>query len=141
MWEHLAMKSVRKMDQSQSLLPLWSDVVLVPFEFRPRGTQEMLKLKNLRKNMITYQGELQTLSARTLATSRRFKSYRSGRSRIILRARSVSMTFFLSGNSSCIIFAVVRSTLLLLHFLLHSLFFRSYLVSLQYFDDFYHIRQ
>ena len=51
-----------------------------------------------------------------LATSGRFKSYRSGRSRIILRARSVSMTFFLSGNSSCISFAVVRSTLLLLDF-------------------------
>ena len=49
-------------------------------------------------------------------TSGRFKSYRSGRSRIILRARSVSMTFFLSGNSSCISFAVVRSTLLLLDF-------------------------
>ena len=51
-----------------------------------------------------------------IATSGRFKSYRSGRSRIILRARSVSMTFFLSGNSSCIIFAVVRITLLLLDF-------------------------
>ena len=46
------------------------------------------------------------------------------------------MTFIIFGNSSCIIFAVVRSTLLLLHFHLHSLFFRSYLVSLQYFDDF-----
>ena len=45
-------------------------------------------------------------------------------------------TFIIFGNSSCIIFAVVRSTLLLLHFYLHSLFFRSYLVSLQYFDDF-----
>ena len=45
-------------------------------------------------------------------------------------------TFIIFGNSSCIIFAVVRSTLLLLHFHLHSLFFRSYLVSLQYFDDF-----
>ena len=46
------------------------------------------------------------------------------------------MTFIIFGNSSCIIFAVVRSTLFLLHFHLHSLFFRSYLVSLQYFDDF-----
>ena len=45
-------------------------------------------------------------------------------------------TFIIFGNSSCIIFAVVRSTLLLLHFHLHSLFFRSYLVSLKYFDDF-----
>ena len=53
---------------------------------------------------------------------------------------NILMTFIIFGNSSCIIFAVVRSTLLLLHFLLHSLFFRSYLVSLQYFDDFYHIR-
>ena len=51
------------------------------------------------------------------------------------------MAFIIFGNSSSIIFAVVRSTLLLLHFLLHSLFFRSYLVSLQYFDDFYHIRR
>ena len=69
-------------------------------------------------------------------TSGRFKSYRSGGSCIILRARSILMTFIIFGNSSCIIFAVVRSTLLLLHFHLHSLFFRSYLVSLQYFDDF-----
>ena len=45
-------------------------------------------------------------------------------------------TFIIFGNSSCIIFAVVRSTLLLLHFHLQSLFFRSYLVSLQYLDDF-----
>ena len=51
------------------------------------------------------------------------------------------MTFIIFDKSSCIIFAVVRSTLLLWHFLLHSLFFRSYLVSLQYFDDFYHVRQ
>ena len=58
-------------------------------------------------------------------TSGRFKSYRSGRSRIILRARSILMTFFIFGNSSCIIFAVVRSTLLLLHFHLHSLCFRN----------------
>ena len=49
--------------------------------------------------------------------SDRFKSYRSGRSRIILRARSVLMTLIIFGNSSCIIFAVVRSTLLLLDFL------------------------
>ena len=69
-------------------------------------------------------------------TSGRFKSYRSGGSRIILRARSILMTFIIFGNSSCIIFAVVRSTLLLLHFHLRSLFFRSYLVSLQYVDDF-----
>ena len=69
-------------------------------------------------------------------TSGRFKSYRSGGSRIILRARSILMTFIIFGNSTCIIFAVVRSTLLLLHFHLHSLFFRRYLVSLQYFDDF-----
>ena len=74
-------------------------------------------------------------------TSGRFKSYRSGGSRISLRARSILITFIIFGNSSCIIFAVVRSTLLLLSFHLHSLFFRSYLVSLQYFDDFYHIRQ
>ena len=46
------------------------------------------------------------------------------------------MTFIIFGNSSCIIFAVVRSTLLLLHFHLYSLFFRSYIVSLQCFDDF-----
>ena len=71
-----------------------------------------------------------------VSTSGRFKSYRSGGSRIILRARSILMTFIIFGNSSCIIFAVVRSTLLLLHFHLHSLFFRSYLVSLQYVDDF-----
>ena len=51
------------------------------------------------------------------------------------------MAFIIFDKSSCIMFAVVRSTLLLLHFLLHSLFFRSYLVSLQYFDGFYHIRQ
>ena len=56
-------------------------------------------------------------------TSGRFKSYRSGGSRIILRARSLLMTFIILDKSSCIIFAVVRSTLLLLHFLLHSLFF------------------
>ena len=75
------------------------------------------------------------------ATSGRFKSYRSGGSRISLRARSILITFIIFGNSSCIILAVVRSTLVLLSFHLHSLFFRSYLVSLQYFDDFYHIRQ
>ena len=74
-------------------------------------------------------------------TSGRFKSYRSGGSRISLRARSILITFIIFGNSSCIILAVVRSSLLLLSFHLHSLFFRSYLVSLQYFDDFYHIRQ
>ena len=56
-------------------------------------------------------------------TSGRFKSYRSGGSRIILRARSLLMTFIIFDKSSCIIFAVVRSTLLLWHFLLHSLFF------------------
>ena len=75
-------------------------------------------------------------SWKQVCTSGRFKSYRSGGSRIILRARSILMTFIIFGNSSCIIFAVVRSTLLLLHFHLHSLFFRSYLASLQYFDDF-----
>ena len=74
-------------------------------------------------------------------TSGRFKSYRSGGSRISLRARSILITFIIFDNSSCIILAVVRSTLLLLSFHLHSLFFRSYLVSLQYFDHFYHIRQ
>ena len=52
--------------------------------------------------------------------------------------RSILMTFTIFGNSSCIIFAVVRSTL---HFFLHSLFFRSYLVSPAIFDGFYHIRQ
>ena len=56
------------------------------------------------------------------ATSGRLKSYRSGRSRIILRARSILMTLIIC---SCIIFAVVRSTLLLLHFHLHSLCFRN----------------
>ena len=76
-----------------------------------------------------------------ISTSGRFKSYRSRGSRISLRARSILITFIIFGNSSCIIIAVVRSTLLLLSFHLHSLFFRSYLVSLQYFDDFYHIRQ
>ena len=43
-------------------------------------------------------------------TSPRVKSHRSGRSRIILRARSILMTFLIFGSSSCIIFAVVRST-------------------------------
>ena len=51
-----------------------------------------------------------------ICTSDRFKSYRSGRSRITLRARSVLMISIIFGNSSCIIFAVVRSTLLLLDF-------------------------
>ena len=54
---------------------------------------------------------------------------------------NILMAFIIFDKSSCIMFAVVRSTLLLLHFLLHSLFFRSYLVSPQYFDGFYHIRQ
>ena len=62
-------------------------------------------------------------NASCLDTSGRFKSYRSGGSRIILRARSLLMTFIIFDKSSCIIFAVVRSTLLLWHFLLHSLFF------------------
>ena len=69
-------------------------------------------LRNLQQNPLNRPLTLSIDSS----TSGRFKSYRSGRSRIILRARSVSMTFFLSGNSSCIIFAVVRSTLLLLDF-------------------------
>ena len=51
------------------------------------------------------------------------------------------MAFIIFGKSSCIICAVVRSTLLLLSvFILHSLFPRSSaLCSLQYFDGFYHI--
>ena len=54
---------------------------------------------------------------------------------------NILMAFIIFDKSSCIMFAVVRSTLLLWHVLLHSLFFRSYLVSLQYFHGFYHIRQ
>ena len=39
---------------------------------------------------------------------------------------NILMAFIILGNSSTIIFAAGRSTLLLLHFLLHSLFFRIY---------------
>ena len=58
-------------------------------------------------------------------TSPRVKLYRSGRrsgrSRIILRARSILMTFLIFSSSSCIIFAVVRSTFVA--FALSSAFF------------------
>ena len=60
-------------------------------------------------------------------TSPRVKSYRSGRSRIILRARrarSLFMTFLIFGSSSCIILAVVRSTFVAFALHLHSLCFR-----------------
>ena len=52
-------------------------------------------------------------------TSGRFKSYRSGWVRIILRARSILMTCFSFGSSSCIIFAVLCCFCNLLHFRLH----------------------
>ena len=102
-----------------------------------------IEYSEYRVNIVNYKRcevEKSSLKAQVY-TSGKFKSYRSGGSRISLRARSILITFIIFGNSSCIILAVVRSTLLLLSFHLHSLFFRSYLVSLQYFDDFYHIRQ
>ena len=46
------------------------------------------------------------------------------------------MTLIIFGNSSCIIFAVVRSTLWLLSFHLHSLCLRIQPVCPQCFDDF-----
>ena len=54
---------------------------------------------------------------------------------------NILMTFIIFGNSSCIIFAVVRSTLLLLSFHLHSLCLRNQPVFPQFFENFILLRQ
>ena len=76
-----------------------------------------------------------------VTTTGRFKSYRWGQSRIILRTRGYFDDVFIFGSSSCIIFAVVRTALLLLHFHAHSLCFLNQLVCPQYCEDFFHIRR